>query len=251
MSKNDDQAHEVSGDAEDKKGGATILLFFILGIAASLVIGWVIFPKLLYSTKPQPFNFNHALHNREVGECESCHFFREDGTFSGVPTLAQCTDCHADVVGESEDEAIFVQQYVAKGREVPWHVYSRQPDCVFFSHSAHVITAKMSCETCHGDIGTSTSLKPYQENRITGYSRDIWGHNIAGFKAHTYDRMKMDDCAECHEQAVGSVAQAEATGVVGRHFRQEIAPAIYPFDRQAARGSSVQTQRDACFVCHK
>ncbi len=251
MSKTDDQAHAVSDDAAEKKGGATILLFFILGFAGSLVLGWIIFPQLLYSTKPQPFNFNHALHNKEVGDCESCHFFREDGTFSGVPTLAQCTDCHQEVMGETEDEKIFVEQYVAKEREVPWYIYSRQPDCVFFSHAAHVATAKMACETCHGDVGTSTSLKPYQENRITGYSRDIWGHNIAGFKTHTYDRMKMDDCAECHEKAIGTEPQTEAPGVVGRHFRQEIVPALYPLDRQAAAGSSVQTRRDACFVCHK
>jgi hypothetical protein len=251
MSKNDDQAQVVSGDAAGKKGGGTILLFFILGFAASLVLGWVIFPKLLYSTKPQPFNFNHALHNVEVGDCESCHFFREDGTFSGIPTLAQCTDCHEEVMGETQDEAVFVEQYVQKEREVPWHVYSRQPDCVFFSHAAHVVKAQMDCETCHGDVGTSTHLKPYQENRITGYSRDIWGQSIAGFKTNTYDRMKMDDCAQCHEQAVGSVAQVEASGPVGRHFRQEVVPVIYPLDRRAAKGTSVQTQRDACFVCHK
>ena len=251
MSTKNDKAHAVSDDAADTKGGGTILLFFILGFAASIVLGWVIFPQLLYSTKPQPFDFNHALHNVEVGECENCHFFREDGTFSGVPTLAQCTGCHEDVMGETEDEAIFVEQYVKTEQEVPWLVYSRQPDCVFFSHAAHVIKAGMDCETCHGDVGTTTHLKPYQENRITGYSRDIWGHSIAGFKSNTYDRMKMDDCAECHEHAAQSAAEAEAAGPVGRHFRQEIVPAIYPLDRQTAKGSSVQTQREACFVCHK
>jgi hypothetical protein len=123
-------------------------------------------------------------------------------------------------MGDSDNEAVFVEQYVAKEREVPWLVYSRQPDCVFFSHAAHVYGADLACETCHGSIGTSDSLKPYEENRITGYSRDIWGHSIGGFKHNTWDRMKMDDCAECHETA-------------GIH------------------DSSVQTGRDACFVCHK
>ena len=56
---------------------------------------------------------------------------------------------------------------------MPWLVYARQPDCVFFSHAAHIYGAEMECRTCHGDIGTSESLKPYEENRITGYSRDI------------------------------------------------------------------------------
>jgi uncharacterized paraquat-inducible protein A len=29
---------------------------------------------------------------------------------------------------------------------------------------------------------------------------DIWGRNIAGYKKNTWDRMKMDDCADCHTQ---------------------------------------------------
>jgi menaquinone reductase, multiheme cytochrome c subunit len=201
-------------------GGAYIILFFIIGVAASMVLGWAIFPKLLYSSKGQPFDFNHKLHLEQVDDCASCHFFREDGSFSGSPTLAECIDCHSEKIGASEDEAIFVEQYVYKEREVPWLKYARQPDCVFFSHAAHTFGAKLECMTCHGDIGNSESLRPYQENRITGYSRDIWGHNIAGIKRNTSDRMKMDDCAQCHETA-------------GIH------------------DSSVQTGRDACFVCHK
>jgi hypothetical protein len=162
-------------EAQEKDNGAggTITLFFIIGLVASLVLGWVIFPQLLYSKKKQPIDFNHALHIEEVDEsCESCHFFREDGTYSGVPTLAQCIDCHEEVNGEDPEEEKFVTQYVAKGREVPWLVYARQPDCVFFSHIAHVKMGEMDCVTCHGHIGESESLKVYESNRITGYSRD-------------------------------------------------------------------------------
>ena len=207
----EDKANEVSAeaqdqypvpsptdpDAQDKDSGAggTITLFFIVGLVASLVLGWVIFPQLLYSKKNQPIDFNHALHNEEVEEgCESCHFFREDGTYSGVPKLAQCIDCHEEVNGEDPEEEKFVTQYVAKGREVPWLVYVRQPDCVFFSHIAHVKMGQMDCVTCHGHIGESETLKKYEANRITGYSRDIWGKNIAGIKWNSWDRMKMDDC---------------------------------------------------------
>ncbi len=197
-----------------------ITLFFILGLVASLVVGWVIFPKLLYSSKEQPIHYDHAKHNELVDDgCESCHYFREDGTFSGVPKLAQCIDCHEEVNGESPEEEKFVREYVEKGREVPWLVYSRQPDCVFFSHVAHVKMGKMDCVTCHGHIGESEELKPYQENRISGYSRDIWGYNIAGFKRNSWDRMKMDDCSECHQ-------------------------------RENVNQNSVQTLKGGCFVCH-
>lgn len=206
--------------AQKNGGGSYIFMFLIIGLALGMVVGWVVFPKVIFSKKNQPIDFNHKLHAEEVGECESCHFFREDGSFSGVAKLAQCIDCHSEQLGESDDEALFIDQYVAKDREVPWLIYARQPDCVFFSHAAHVYGAKMECETCHGDMGETESLRPYEENRLSGYSRDIWGKNLVGLKRNTWDRMKMDDCAECHAGA-------------GIH------------------DSSVQTGRDACFVCHK
>ncbi len=228
MSSNDHvNTHGTAGEPDPSSHHAPgsfphILLFFIIGLALSLVVGWGIFPKLLYSQKSQPFGFSHKVHLEQVDQgCQSCHFFREDGTFSGSPRLAQCLECHEEMQGQSEDEAIFVKEYASKGREVPWLVYARQPDCVFFSHTAHVLGAKMDCVTCHGHIGTSDSLKPYEENRITGYSRDIWGPSLTGLKHNSWDRMKMDDCAECHAK----------------------------YD--VLHDSSVQTKRDACFVCHK
>lgn len=233
MSTLDDQANQAvaaeTSEAEEttfqlneqgKGSGGYIILFFILGFVASLILGWVIFPNLLYSQRKQPVEFNHALHNGEVDEaCESCHFFREDGSYSGVPKLAQCIDCHEEVQGESTAEAQFVSEYVQKNREVPWLVYSRQPPNVFFSHAAHVKKAGMECVECHGPIGESESLRSYEQNRLTGYSRDIWGTNIAGLKKNPWDRMKMDDCAECHRK--NNVNQG-----------------------------SVQTQKGGCFVCH-
>jgi hypothetical protein len=214
-------ASEPGKEDSQKDAGGMIILFFLTGLLASLLAGWVVFPKLLYSQKNQPFDFNHAEHLKEVDNgCESCHFFHEDGSFSGAPKLAQCIECHQELQGISPDEKEFVENYVAKGREVPWLVYSKQPDCVFFSHAAHIQGAGMDCEVCHGPMGESKHLKPYEENRISGYSRDIWGKNIAGIKRNTWDRMKMDDCAECHIEQTG-------------------------------RTSSVQTQKDGCFVCHK
>ena len=233
----EDKANKNSSEVQDQKAnplhndpaapqpgsGAAgpITFFFLLGLAASLLLGWVVFPQLLYSQKEQPIQFNHVLHSELVdNSCESCHFFRDDGTFSGVPKIAQCIDCHEEVQGESAEEEKFVTQYVQREREVPWLVYSRQPACVFFSHAAHVKMGKMECGTCHGLIGESETLKTYEANRITGLSRDIWGKNIAGFKKNTWDRMKMDDCSECHQKV--DVNQ-----------------------------NSVQTHKGGCFVCHK
>ena len=63
--KNDDKAKEVteqahdapSQDAESGGAGGFIILFFVLGFAASLVVGWVVFPKLLYSQKKSTVRF--------------------------------------------------------------------------------------------------------------------------------------------------------------------------------------------------
>jgi hypothetical protein len=179
------------------------IIAFAIGFGAHFFPGWIIFPHILYAKKEQPINFNHKLHVEEMGECEACHYFREDGSFSGVPKLATCLDCHEEQLGSHPEEAKLITEYVEPGKEIPWLIYARQPQCVFFSHAAHVNMAEMDCFTCHGGIGESTQTKTYQYNRLTLYSRDIWGYNIAGYKKHTWDRMKMDDCAECHLEETG------------------------------------------------
>ena len=187
------------------------LVYFFAGIFGSLFVGWILFPLALYSTETQPIQFSHAIHtspdivegDTELERCLTCHGFREDGTFVGIPTLETCMECHDDpesTLGEEPEEARFLEEYVAKGKEVQWLVYSRQPDCVYFTHIAHVGMSKLDCRTCHGDHGSLGELPPYKENRLTGYSIDIWGRNIAGIKFNPWDRMKMDDCAECHTQ---------------------------------------------------
>jgi len=186
------------------------LVYFLAGVIPSLVLGWFIFPELLYSKQPQPIQFNHVIHtNPDIGiegeteqeRCLYCHGFRDDGTFVGIPTMETCMMCHDNpesTLGEDPEEEKFTKQYVATGKEVPWLSYSRQPDCVYFSHIAHVKMGKQDCRTCHGDHGKTETLPPYQKNRITTYSRNIWGYNIAGYAPNPWDSMKMDDCGDCH-----------------------------------------------------
>ncbi|MGM0451826.1 MAG: menaquinone reductase multiheme cytochrome c subunit QrcA [Thermodesulfobacteriota bacterium] len=192
--------------SQKQSSGWLVLAFFVIGLVASAISGWVGFPNLLYSEKSQPIDFNHQLHLNQVYEgCESCHYFRSDGSFAGTPDNSACADCHSYPMGLGEDEEKLANEYIGENKQVPWLSYSEQPDCVFFSHAAHVKGAGMECKTCHGDIGQSESLRTYQENRISGYSRDIWGYNIArlGKPKHGM-RMKMNDCAGCHLEETGS-----------------------------------------------
>ena len=188
------------------------LAYFLAGLVPALIVGWILFPLVLYSAQPQPINFSHAVHtdpdiigeDTELETCLYCHSFRDDGTFVGLPTLEGCMECHDDPespMGEDQEEERFLAEYVANEKEIPWLVYSRQPDCVYFSHVAHVMMGEIECRTCHGDHGKSEELRVYKKNRLTGYSIDIWGKNIAGFKKNPWDGMKMDDCADCHTKS--------------------------------------------------
>lgn len=152
----------------------------MLGFIGAMVMGWIVFPNLLYSQKAQPVNFSHAAH--QDNDCESCHKFRADGSYTGVPKISNCKECHESAQGSSEAERILVEEYVAKDREIPWKVYARQPDNVFFSHAPHKGKG-IECVTCHRDVSKEASLPPFREDRITGYS---------------ISTMEMTECEKCH-----------------------------------------------------
>jgi len=151
------------------------VLPFIIGFLATCVLGWAVIPGLFFEDVEQPVRFSHAIHVDGQGmECDSCHYFREDGTYAGFPTNEGCADCHAvdpaeameaiaeagidptdyDAIMKAEIGAIednlasesdenkqaereYVVKYLIQGKEVPWLNYQYQPDNVFFSHQAH------------------------------------------------------------------------------------------------------------------
>ncbi|MGB8582112.1 MAG: menaquinone reductase multiheme cytochrome c subunit QrcA [Candidatus Sulfotelmatobacter sp.] len=175
---------------------------FGLGFAVALLAGWVAFPRGLYVRQNQPLVFRHKTHAEKSGiaECGQCHVLRADGTFAGTPTLETCTACHSERMGTSAGEAILVDNYVKTGRDVPWLVYARQPANVWFSHAIHVQKAGLACAACHSTYGESDEVRIYEQNRISGYSRDIWGHSISRIRFGRHDGMKMADCEGCHRQ---------------------------------------------------
>ncbi len=163
-------------------GKALGTVFFVLGFIGAMVVGWVVFPNLLFSQKAQPINFSHVAH--QDNDCESCHKFRPDGTYTGIPKLENCKECHESAQGSSEAERILVEEYVAKDKELPWKVYAWQPDNVFFSHAPHKGKG-LECVRCHRDVSKEEKLPPYKENRITGYS---------------ISTMTMTECEKCHAE---------------------------------------------------
>jgi menaquinone reductase, multiheme cytochrome c subunit len=178
------------------------LLFFSFGVAFALIAGWAVFPRLLYVNQEQPFDFYHKTHGEKSGlaTCDSCHVLAANGEFRGIPPNEVCAGCHAARLGTSKNEEILVDFYVQPGKEMPWQVYSRQPANVWFSHVIHTRRAGLACTECHGDYGKSDKVRVYEQNRITGYSRDIWGHSISRLRRAPHDGMKMTDCENCHRR---------------------------------------------------
>ena len=177
-------------------------ILFSAGVLCSLAAGWIGLPYALYERKAQPVNFSHKVHTGDKGgmKCEDCHALRDDGLFAGIPAMEKCSGCHTAPLGDTPAEKQFVKDFVTPNRSIQWAVYARQPQNVYFPHAPHVKLAKLKCEECHGPHGTTDTLRPYQEDRITGYSRDLWGRTTQRVAFKTERGMRMDDCIDCHRK---------------------------------------------------
>lgn len=165
---------------ETSSGGA---LPFFVGFILMLFVGWWVFPKVLYSEMQQPIRFSHVVHVEDGGMyCDDCHYFNDDGTYAGIPSTEDCAMCHAGAMGDTEEEAKFIEQYVDEEKEVPWLIYQYQPDNAFFTHTAH---KDFECTECHPDVASMDSPPTYYRNRISGYSKQT---------------MKMWKCERCHAE---------------------------------------------------
>ncbi|MBS1874383.1 MAG: cytochrome c3 family protein [Acidobacteria bacterium] len=174
-------------------------IWFAAGFAVMLSAGWLVFPRALYQKSSQPIQFSHRTHAEKAGmKCEDCHSLRADGAFTGIPQVDKCAGCHAAPVGSTADEKLLVDRYVTPNREIPWKVYARQPDNAWFPHAYHVKLAKLACEQCHGGHGKTDSLRAYESNRVSGYSRDFWGASLQPATART--GLKMSQCEHCHDE---------------------------------------------------
>jgi hypothetical protein len=135
----------------------------------------------------QPVQFNHRKHVRENKiDCAVCHEYFETQTFSGLPSIDTCATCHSEAIGKSAEEKKVVQ-LVRDNKKVVWQGLFRQPSHIFYSHRRHVVSAKLKCERCHGDIA-DTVAPPVRVVRLT-MNDCIDCHHARGVAA---------DCTTCH-----------------------------------------------------
>ena len=157
---------------------------FLLGILIILIliVGGILFTRSQVLAAPeQPIAFSHQTHISNGIQCLYCHVEATRSKIAGLPSMEKCMGCHSFVAteGGSIQEVI---NYWEREEPIPWKRVNVQPDFVYFSHQPHVLSG-LSCETCHGDVGSMDEAKPVV-------------------------KMDMGWCIKCHlEQPKGKVAR--------------------------------------------
>jgi hypothetical protein len=128
--------------------------FFLIGLGIGIAVLLFVFGIGLGSKAEQPIAFNHKKHLEQGTECITCHANSKEQTFSGMPTVKTCMECHKDPLTQNPQEKK-IRELHKKGQGIPWKRIYEQPDHVFFSHRRHVVLGKIECQGCHGDIGQS------------------------------------------------------------------------------------------------
>jgi hypothetical protein len=127
----------------------------------------------------QPLRFSHRAHVKQA-KCGACHTTVTKSLVAGVPTLADCLDCHEGTQSKSpadQKEEAKIETYAKANAEIPWMRVWRLPSHVFFSHRTHVAVGEVKCQTCHGPI----------ETLDTSLTRPL-------------KTLTMDECIGCHEK---------------------------------------------------
>jgi len=160
---------------------------FLVGLGIGVLLLFLLISLGIGSKAGQPISFNHKKHVEQGIECLTCHPHFKDQTFSGMPQLAICLECHKDPVTQNPEEEK-IRQIHKKGEEIRWKRVYQQPDHVFFSHRRHVVLGKMECKNCHGDIGQSERppSKPWVKMTMN------WCMDCHAKKKVT------NDCLACH-----------------------------------------------------
>jgi len=127
---------------------------FLIGFGVGGVVLFILISLGVGSKYDQPIAFNHKKHQEQGVDCITCHPYFKDQTFSGLPTISTCLECHKEPLTKDPEEEK-IRQFAKKGEEIPWKRLYQQPDHVFYSHRRHVVLGKMECQTCHGNIGQS------------------------------------------------------------------------------------------------
>ncbi len=151
-----------------------VFILFLIGVVAGVIF---VQAMINQSAMVQPIKFNHQLHHKKMGiDCIFCHKYVETESRASIPNIDVCGICHLVLIGNSSEEKK-VHEYVKNQKRIPWLSIYHVSDYASFSHRRHVAIGKLSCNLCHGDMGTLTSPPEKQ-----------------------FLKIKMENCINCHEK---------------------------------------------------
>lgn len=153
----------------------------IAAMALVIAVAWVlVMPSMPIA---QPALFNHARH-RSVA-CATCHRGVETSARAGIPTVSDCQKCHAT---PPPSMGMARWQPPNRNRPISWIQVTRLSDHVMFSHRRHVVSGRLACASCHGNIGERTTPPGAPPVRL-----DM----NACLSCHRHEGAS-EDCAGCH-----------------------------------------------------
>jgi hypothetical protein len=140
-------------------------------------------------TPDQPVAFPHSIHVGLGAQCIYCHPGVTWGPTAGLPSTEKCWGCHQQIKKQSPELAKLTE-FANSKKSIDWVPVAIQPDFVHFNHQPH-IAAKVSCETCHGDVSKMNVAQP-QPGQNMGWCLDC--HKTMRPEKFT----RLSDCSICH-----------------------------------------------------
>ena len=172
---------------------AGVLCF--IGIGVYLSKGGVNMGRQQGYMPEQPIFYSHKVHaGVNQINCQYCHSGAEKSRHAMVPATNVCMNCHKQIneyTGTEElvtaegkkingtEEIQKLYEYAgwdpaakdykrdAEGnilaKPIPWVKIHNLPDHVYFNHSVHVVSGKVACQQCHGNIEEMDEVKQVAE----------------------------------------------------------------------------------------
>jgi len=161
--------------------------YFLIGVLVGVVLLFLCITFSQGFKSGQPISFNHKKHVEQGLECDTCHPFYKTQSFSGLPKIATCLECHKEPITQNPEEEK-IRQFEREKKEITWRQVYKEPDHVFYSHRRHVVLGKLECNVCHGDMKESEAPppKPWVDMNMS------WC-----MECHTRSKVT-NDCAACH-----------------------------------------------------
>lgn len=167
-------------------GVPVIATVILVGIVAVLLLN----RRVAQAAPEQPIAFPHRTHAEAGIQCLFCHPSAMRSDVAGIPSVQRCVGCHQTILS-SRVRIRTVLDYWERGEPIPWVPVTQMSDFVFFSHQPH-LQAGVSCETCHGEVGTMSVVQ-------TVVDMDMgWCLNCHLNQAQA-KVARLTDCLVCHK----------------------------------------------------